>query len=58
MLRKIRVNEKIKNLTILQQPENEEKIVSDNALFQNELMDAIKTRLLLEKAQSSPLIGD
>ncbi len=58
MLRKIKVNEKIKNLLVLQQPDEEKQTAAAEPAMQNELLEAIKMRALVEKAQSSPLIGD
>ncbi|MGV8025915.1 MAG: DNA primase [Anaerolineaceae bacterium] len=58
MLRKIKVNEKIKNLLVLQQPVDEKETALVDPIMQKELLDAIKMRALVEKAQSSPLIGD
>ena len=58
MLRKIKVNEKIKNLLVLQQPDEEEQTTETEPAMQKELLESIKMRALVEKAQSSPLIGD
>ena len=57
ILRKIKVNEKIKSLYLLQQQTDENEAAADLEL-QKELLDAIKTRGLVEKAQSIPLISD
>jgi hypothetical protein len=58
MLRKIKVNEKIKNLLVLQQPDEEEQTTETEPAMQKELLESIKMRALVEQAQSSPLIGD
>jgi len=58
MLRKIKVNEKIHSINMLQQSENEQRSTEIDSALQKELVDAIKTRALVEKAQSTLSIGD
>ncbi len=57
-LRKIRINDKISNLMSLTQSDEENKQFAAEPEMQKELMEAIKMRLVVEKAQSSPFVGD
>lgn len=57
-LRRIRINERIQSLLLLQSSdeENNDKIVGPD--LQKEVMDSIKTRASLEKALATPYIND
>jgi DNA primase len=57
ILRKIKVNEKIKSLLVLQEPDEEKQTAVPELVMQKELLENIKMRALLEKAQASPLTG-
>ncbi len=56
-LRKTRINEKISNLMSLTQSGDDAQFSAEPTM-QKELLEAIKMRLIVEKAQTSPFIGD
>ena len=57
-LRKTKISDKINSLMSLTQSDEENKQFSTEPEMQKELMAAIKMRLVVEKAQSSPFISD